>query len=73
MHEAGYRVLNKVHCLKTSDPSEKTRMLAAFAERFSALRRQGETLPVFFAHAGLADIDIQRIKAVARDQGKFPP
>jgi hypothetical protein len=73
MQEAGYCVINQVHCRKATDSDEKTRILNAFAERFSALRREREPLPSFLARAGLADIDIQRIQAAARDEGELSP
>jgi hypothetical protein len=70
MRAAGYRVLNRVHCLKESDPYEKARILTAFAERFSALQNQAQALASFFASAGLEAIEVERVDAVPRDEGK---
>lgn len=38
---------------------------------FERLRRQAEPLTSFFARAGLEDVDIERVKAVARDEGEL--
>jgi prevent-host-death family protein len=38
---------------------------------FERLRRQAEPLTSFFARAGLEDIEIERVKAAARDEGEL--
>ena len=38
---------------------------------FERLRRQAEPLTSFFARAGLEDIEIERVKAAARDAGEL--
>jgi prevent-host-death family protein len=38
---------------------------------FERLLRQAEPLTSFFARAGLEDIEIERVKAAARDEGEL--
>ena len=40
-------------------------------QEFERLRRQVEPLTSFFARAGLEDVQIDRVKAVARDEGEL--
>ena len=38
---------------------------------FERLRRQAEPLTSFFARAGLEDVEVERVEAVARDEGEL--
>ena len=49
----------------------RCRAILLSEREFTRLQRQAEPLTNFFARAGLEDIEIERVKALPRDEGEL--